>query len=68
LAVPISSVQNDSKGEYVWVIKADGTTVRVDIVSGDIVGNLVTVTGNLKEGDSLSTKASSGSQTPPAGQ
>ena len=64
LAVPISSIQNDAKGEYVWVIKEDGTTVRVDIVSGDIVGSLVTVTGNLKEGDSLSTQGSGGSQTP----
>ncbi len=68
LAVPISSIQNDSKGEYVWVIKGDGTTVRVDVVSGDIVGSLVTVTGNLKEGDSLSTQSSSGSRTPAAGQ
>jgi HlyD family secretion protein len=68
LAVPISAVQNDSKGEYVWVIKQDGATVRVDVVSGDIVGNLVTVTGNLKEGDSLSTKSSSGSRTPAPGQ
>jgi HlyD family secretion protein len=68
LAVPISSVQNDSKGEYVWVKKADGTTVRVDVVSGEIVGNLVTVTGNLKEGDTLSAQGSSGSKTPAAGQ
>jgi HlyD family secretion protein len=68
LAVPISSVQNDSKGEYVWVKKADGTTGRVDVVSGEIVGNLVTVTGNLKEGDTLSAQGSSGSKTPAAGQ
>ena len=51
LAVPTNLVQNDSKGEYVLVVQADGSTKRVDVVSGTIVGDLVTVTGDLKEGD-----------------
>lgn len=53
LAVPITAVQNDDKGEYVFVVQADGSTKRVDVVSSTIVGDLVAVTGNLKEGDSL---------------
>jgi len=50
-AVPITAIQNDSNGEYVWVVQADGSTVRVDIVSGSIVGDLVTVTGDLEAGE-----------------
>jgi RND family efflux transporter MFP subunit len=51
LMVPITAIQNDSKGEYVLVIQSDNTTVRVDVVGGTIVGDLVAVTGDLKEGD-----------------
>ncbi len=55
LAVPISLVQNDNKGEYVLVVQADGTTKRVDVVTGTIVDDLVTVTGDLREGDTVTT-------------
>jgi RND family efflux transporter MFP subunit len=55
LAVPITVIQNDAQGEYVFVIQADGSTKRVDVVTGTIVGDLVTVIGDLKEGDSLTT-------------
>jgi HlyD family secretion protein len=50
LAVPVTAIQNDSKGEYVWVIR-NGSPVRVDVVGGQIIGDLVAVTGNLKEGE-----------------
>ena len=53
LAVPITAVQNDDQGEYVLVIQVDGSTKRVDVVSSTIVGDLVVVKGNLKEGDNL---------------
>ncbi|HEX2995874.1 MAG TPA: efflux RND transporter periplasmic adaptor subunit [Anaerolineales bacterium] len=55
LAVPITVIQNDSQGEYVLVIRENGSTKRVDVVGGVIVGDLVTVSGNLKEGDALTT-------------
>jgi len=55
LTVPITVIQNDSKGEYVLVVQADGSTKRVDVVSSTIVGDRVVVTGNLKEGESLTT-------------
>ena len=64
LAIPITAIQNDDKGEYVWLIKEDGSTTRVDVVGGSIVGDLVTVTGNLKEGDRISTVQSSGNGGP----
>lgn len=54
LAVPITAIQNDAQGEFVWVIQSDGSTTRVDIVSGAIVGELVAVTGDLKAGDRVS--------------
>ncbi|RPJ23077.1 MAG: efflux RND transporter periplasmic adaptor subunit [Chloroflexi bacterium] len=57
LAVPTNLVQNDDKGEYVSVVQADGSMKRVDVVSGTIVGDLVTVTGNLKEGDTVTTSS-----------
>lgn len=53
LAVPITAIQNDSKGEYVWVMQNDGTKQRVDIVTGSIIGELVAVTGDLNEGDQV---------------
>lgn len=53
LAVPITAIQNDTKGEYVLVLEKDGSTKRVDIVSGAIVGDLVAVSGELNEGDTL---------------
>jgi HlyD family secretion protein len=50
LAVPVTAIQNDSKGEYVWVIR-NGSPMRVNVVGGEIVGDHVAVTGNLKEGE-----------------
>jgi len=66
LVVPVTAIQNDSKGEYVWVIQSDGSTKRVDVVGGSIVGDLVAVTGDLKEGDRLSTQ-SAGNKQPVGG-
>ena len=53
LAVPIAAIQNDNNGEYVWVIQTDGSNARVNVVSGSIVGDVVAVTGDLKEGDRI---------------
>jgi hypothetical protein len=55
LTVPVTAIQNDSKGECVLVLQADGSTKRVDVVSSTIVGDRVVVTGDLKAGDSLTT-------------
>jgi HlyD family secretion protein len=52
LAVPVTAIQNDSRGEYVWVIR-NGSPGRVDVEGGQIVGDLVAVTGNLKQGEEV---------------
>lgn len=67
LAVPITAIQNDSQGEFVLVIQEDGSSVRVNVVSGNIVGDLVAVTGDLQEGQLLSTVQSDASMGPGRG-
>jgi HlyD family secretion protein len=64
LAAPIAAIQNDSAGEYVWVIQSDNTTKRVDVVSGSIIGDLVVVTGHLEEGYRLQLVATSSFEAP----
>ena len=64
LAVPIVAIQNDSQGEYVWAMR-DGASVRVDVVGGAIVGDLVVVTGDLQEGEVLEVVARDGGFTAP---
>lgn len=56
LAVPFSAIQSDKNGEYVTVIEADDSTRRVGVRSGDSVGDLVIVAGDLKAGDRVQTK------------
>lgn len=51
LAVPIAAIQNDSQGEYVWVVQDNGAAKRVDVSSGAIAGDLVVVSGKLRAGD-----------------
>jgi HlyD family secretion protein len=64
LAVPITTVQNDSKGEYVMVVQSDGSTKRVDVVSGAIVGDMVVVTGDLKAGEQVQSSQQSSFNAP----
>jgi len=64
LAVPITTVQNDSQGEYVLAVQSDGSTKRVDVVSGAIVGDLVVVTGDLQEGEQVQTNQQSSFNAP----
>lgn len=64
LTVPLSAIQNDSQGEFVTVMYADGTSRRVDVVSGAIVGERVVVEGDLNEGDQLSITPASDLKMP----
>jgi multidrug efflux pump subunit AcrA (membrane-fusion protein) len=60
LAVPVSAVQSDSSGEFVYVIASNGSSQQVTVVSGTILPNdLVIVQGNLKEGDTVGLLQSS---------
>jgi HlyD family secretion protein len=53
LAVPLDAVQLDQQGEFVMRQKADGSTERVDIKSGQVQGDEVVVTGPLKPGEKV---------------
>jgi RND family efflux transporter MFP subunit len=66
LAVPITAIQNDSQGEFVWLIQSDGSTQRVDVVSGSIVGDQVVVTGDLQAGDRIQLVQTSSVASPNA--
>ena len=65
LAVPVSAIGTGTKSEYVIVVAADGSTQNVPVVSGDLVGNLVTITttGNLKAGDQVELGISTSSSS-----
>jgi multidrug resistance efflux pump len=65
LAVPVGAVQSDTTGEYVTLVKTDGSTQRVVVTSGDLVDTLVTITttGELKEGDKIQIGASGSSSS-----
>ncbi len=64
LTVPITAIQNDAQGEFVWIIQSDGSTKRVDVVSGSIVGDQVVVTGDLQDGDRIQLVQTSGFEAP----
>jgi HlyD family secretion protein len=53
LAVPLDAVQLDDQGEFVNRVKLGGGLERVNVVSGQIQDDLVTVTGDLKVGDKV---------------
>ena len=64
LAVPITTIQNDAKGEFVMVLQSDGTVKRVDVASGAIVDDLVVVNGDLQAGDRVKVNNGSSFQPP----
>lgn len=52
LAVPLDAIRSDDQGEYVTRLNADGTRTRVNIRSGAVEGDWVTVSeGSLQLGD-----------------
>jgi HlyD family secretion protein len=53
LAVPVTAIQNDSRGEYVWVVRNNNFRRRINVVGGQIIGDRVAVTGNLQAGDTV---------------
>ncbi|MBI3169264.1 MAG: efflux RND transporter periplasmic adaptor subunit [Chloroflexi bacterium] len=63
LAVPITAIQNDNNGEFVWVVR-NGETVRVDVIGGAIIGEMVAVTGDLQEGEVVTTARDNSFEAP----
>ena len=63
LYVPVTAVLMDDEGEYVTRINEDGSTERVSIVTGDISGEMVIVTGELGKGDKVQLHESTSSDS-----
>jgi HlyD family secretion protein len=65
LAVPVAAVQSDSTGEYVTLVKTDGSTQRITVVSGDLTAGQVTLTTatGLKAGDQVALGTTSSTTT-----
>lgn len=53
LVVPLDAVQLDQQGEFVNRLKAGNALERVPVTSGNVQGDLVVVTGDLKVGDKV---------------
>jgi HlyD family secretion protein len=51
LVVPLTAIQRDDQGEYVLVIQGDHSTKRVNVVGGEVAGDLIAVNGDLNVGD-----------------
>ncbi len=66
LTVPAAAIQSDDQGEFVYVLKQDGSYRRVSVISGRILENdRVVVSGDLREGDQV--LLASQQISPPAG-
>jgi HlyD family secretion protein len=63
LFVPVTAVMNDDDGEYVMQVAADGTTQRIQVVTGDISDEMVVVTGDLAKGDLVEVFTSASTST-----
>ena len=59
LTVPVEAVLTDAQGEYVMRVNSDGSTERVTVVSGTVVGTSVVVKGDLSAGDVVELNSSS---------
>ncbi|MBL8092639.1 MAG: efflux RND transporter periplasmic adaptor subunit [Anaerolineales bacterium] len=57
LAVPLDAVQSDNDGEYVNLLKADGTVERVAVETGAVQDDLIVVRGSLSDGDTVQVPA-----------
>ncbi len=53
LAVPLDAVQSDNDGEFVNLVKADGTVERIAVETGAVQGDLIVVRGSLSDGDTV---------------
>jgi multidrug efflux pump subunit AcrA (membrane-fusion protein) len=64
LAVPVSAVGSDSKGEFVYVIGSDGSSQQVSVVSGQILpDDTVIVSGDLQAGEQVGLLSSTSTGT-----
>lgn len=63
LFVAVGAVLNDAQGEYIMRVNNDGSTERVDVVTGDISNETVFITGDLAKGDQVQLFTANTSET-----
>jgi HlyD family secretion protein len=51
LSVPLNAVQYDDQGEYVNLVRPDGSLLRVKVTTSETQGDRVVVVGEVKPGD-----------------
>lgn len=53
--VPLTAVQHDASGAFVYTVAEDGTVARRDVISGSIRGRLQSIYEGLQPGESVIT-------------
>lgn len=53
--VPLTAVQHDAAGSFVYTVADDGTVARRDVISGSIRGRLQSIYDGLKPGETVIT-------------
>ncbi len=56
--VPLTAVQHDAKGDFVFTVAEDGTVVRREVVSGNIQGRMQSIYDGLQPGEVVITDGS----------
>lgn len=53
--VPLTAVQHDAAGSFVYIVSEDGTVARRDVISGSIRGRLQSIYDGLQPGETVIT-------------
>lgn len=54
VSVPLAAIMSDGEAQYVWLVKGtDRRLERRDIIVGDAIGEMITVTDGLNVGDTI---------------
>ncbi len=56
--VPLTAVQHDAKGDFVFTVAEDGTVARREVVAGGIQGRMQTIYDGLQAGEMVITDGS----------
>lgn len=54
MMVPVRSIQTDNNGEFVNIVRPDGSVARIEVITGTLLGGQVVIlSGDLIEGDKV---------------
>lgn len=56
--VPMTAVRYDNKGSFVYIVNADNTVERRDVIAGTVQGSLQSIYKGLEEGETVITDGS----------